>query len=268
MSHPAPRKPTTTVISKALLDSVAQNPRRHLGSTLYSPQVQLPSSRASHETSKFGFVTTPNPLPRFEGKENCTLTVRVPRFYLSSIEREQICLRRALWGADVYTDDSDPVAAAMHAGWIRGEWADDVDLSLLDIGSGEDSSAQCKTSKIDPRSSVVLTEPPAKPATPPAGMDLHITLLVLPTLQSYAASVAHGLRSRAWGDTHDGMSFQIQQIAWVDEGINSVEERGGEARRKRLKAVMSTARMTPGPPLRLDLMRQQMEPMRATAVAA
>ena len=230
--------------------------------------MRLPSSRASHGTLKFGFVTTPNPLPRFEGKENCTFTVRVPRLYLSNAEREQICLRRALWGVDIYTDDSDPVAAAIHAGWIRGEWADDVDLALLDIGSGEDPATGPKTSHVDPKSSLVLTRPPAKPVTPPAGMDLHLTLLILPTLQSYASSVAHGLRSRGWGDTHDGMSFQIQEVAWVDEGIASVEERGGEARRKRLKAMMSTAKLIPSPPLRLDLVRQGIAPMRATAVAA
>ncbi|MCJ1300892.1 hypothetical protein MMC08_003691, partial [Hypocenomyce scalaris] len=182
--------------------------------------------------------------------------------------KRTICLRRALWGVDIYTDDSDPVAAAIHAGWIRGEWADDVDLALLDIGSGEDPATGPKTSHVDPKSSLVLTRPPAKPVTPPAGMDLHLTLLILPTLQSYASSVAHGLRSRGWGDTHDGMSFQIQEVAWVDEGIASVEERGGEARRKRLKAMMSTAKLIPSPPLRLDLVRQGIAPMRATAVAA
>ena len=170
----------------------------------------------------------------------------------------------------MYTDDSDPVAAAVHSGWIRGEWEDDVDLSLLDLGSGEESTGPARASEMEPKSkpSLVFSSRPAKPARPPAGMDLHITVLVLPALQSYASSVAHGLRSRAWGATHDGMSFQIQQIAWVSGGINGAEERGGEARRKRLKALMNPARMMPGPPLHLDLLSRGFGAMRATAVAA
>lgn len=64
------------------------------------------------------------------------------------------------------------------------------------------------------------------------------------------------------------MSFQIQRIAWVSEGMHSAEERGGEARRKRLKAMMNSARVMPGPPLHLDLMSRAYGAMRATAVAA
>lgn len=86
---------------------------------------------------------------------------------------------------------------------------------------------------------------------PPAGKDLHITLLVLPQLQNYASTVAYGVKSRAWGGNHDGMSFKIEKIAWVDEGIGKGEERGGEARRKRLRAMFETRTMAAGPGLQL-----------------
>lgn len=87
--------------------------------------------------------------------------------------------------------------------------------------------------------------------TPSAGKDLHITLLVLPQLQSYASSVAYGIKSRSWGDNHDGMSYKVEKIAWVDEGIGRGEERGGEARRKRLRAMLQTRTMSTGPGLPL-----------------
>ncbi len=87
--------------------------------------------------------------------------------------------------------------------------------------------------------------------TPSAGKDLHITLLVLPQLQNYASTVAYGMKSRLWGGNHDGMSFKIEKIAWIDEGIGKGEERGGEARRKRLRAMLQTRTMTAGPGLQL-----------------
>lgn len=86
---------------------------------------------------------------------------------------------------------------------------------------------------------------------PPAAKDLHITLLVLPPLQNYASTVAYGIKSRRWGGNHDGMSFKIDKIAWVDEGIGKGEERGGEARRKRLRAMFETRTMAAGRGFRL-----------------
>jgi phenolic acid decarboxylase len=71
-----------------------------------------------------------------EGKENCTLTMKIGKEHLIPASREEITSRRALWGTDVYTDDSDVIAACIHAGWIRGEWSDDVDVSMLGLDEG------------------------------------------------------------------------------------------------------------------------------------
>jgi len=248
---PKLHKPTITILSQPLLAGVAHLPRHHLGSTLYSPKIQIPSSSASHEEARFGYVTTPSALPRFQGKENCTYTVRVPRFYLAREEREAICRRRAVWGADVYTDDSDPLAAVMHSGWVRGEWGEDVDVSMFDLCINDSTTASSKTTKPRLESLSILTAPPrGGPVMPPAGKDLHITLVVLPQLQDYASTVAYGIKSRSWGGNHDGTSFKIDKIAWVDEGIGKGEERGGEARRKRLRAMFET-RMAAGPSFQL-----------------
>ncbi len=47
--------------------------------------------------------------------------------------------------------------------------------------------------------------------------------------------------SRAWGSDHDGLSFRVEKMAWVDEGVGRGEERGGGARRRRLRFHLGTA---------------------------
>lgn len=76
--------------------------------------------------------------------------------------------------------------------------------------------------------------PPSGPVLPPPGLDMHITMLILPPLERYASTVQHGLRSRSWETGHDGMSFMVHKVEWVDEGASRGEQRGGEARRKRM----------------------------------
>lgn len=181
----------------------------------------------------------------------------------------------------MYTDDSDPVAAAIHSGFIRGEWGEDVDVSLLDLeikeqhqhapnakngtttatantttlpklsSSDEPTTTTTTTTKVptttpkppDKRETANAKSKPKIPPLPPSNKDLHITLLILPTLERYDSTVMYGLKSRAWGDNHDGMSFKVERIDWVDEGGSKGEERGGEARRKRLRSMMRSGRI-------------------------
>lgn len=256
VSAPSTRKSTTTINLRPLLASVAHLPRHHLGSTLYSPKIELPSVTAPPESAKFGYTSTPVPIPRFDGKENCTFTIRVPRYHLDSNHREEICARRALWGTGVYTDDSDPVAAAIHSGFIRGEWSPDVDISMLDLEIKD--QPQNSTELLSIGTSV--SKPPGAatiPPLPPPDKDLHITLLILPALELYSPSVMYGLKSRRWGDNHDGMSFHVESIEWVDEGAAKGEERGGEARRKRLRAMIRDGRISTGGGLRAKVMEQR-----------
>lgn len=238
------REARTSVNIEPLLKSVAHLPRNHLGSTLYAPRIGVPTANSSVDSQKFGYTSTPVPLPRFEGKENCTFTVRVPRFRIDPSHREEICARRALWGTGVYTDDSDPVAAAIHSGYIRGEWGEDVDVSMLDleIKAGYHHAPQPAAGDAD-------AGKPMIPPVPPANKDLHITLLILPRLERYESSLMFGIKSRAWEGTHDGMSFKVERIEWVDEGSTRGEERSGAARRKRLRNMMQTGRICTGPGL-------------------
>jgi hypothetical protein len=240
---PPPRDAQTFVNLEPLLKSVAHLSRHHLGSTLYAPRIGVPSPNASLESQKFGYTTTPVPIPRFEGKENCTFTVRVPRFRIDASHREEICARRALWGTGVYTDDSDPVAAAIHSGFIRGEWGEGVDVSMLDLEIKE-------TYQHAPQPTSDAAENGLRiPPVPPPDKDLHITLLILPRLERYDSTVMFGLKSRAWDGTHDGMSFKVERIDWVDEGSTRGEERSGAARRKRIRNMMRSGRICTGPGL-------------------
>ncbi|CAG8897065.1 unnamed protein product [Penicillium egyptiacum] len=249
------REPRTTVNLQPLLSSVAHLPRHHLGSTLYTPRIRTPTAKSSLDSSKFGYTTTPQPLPRFEQRENCTFTVRVPRFRIDQSHREEICARRALWGTGVYTDDSDPVAAAIHSGFIRGAWGDDVDESMLDL---EIKDTYQHAPLPEPTTE---GNPPAKgprlPPIPPTDKDLHITLLVLPRVAQYDSTLMFGLKSRKWDGRHDGMSFKVHAVDWVDEGVARGEERSGEARRKRLRTLMQTGRICTGPAMaKMDELRR------------
>lgn len=253
------REPRTVVNIDPVLSSVAHLPRHHLGSTLYTPRIGVPNTKASFESAKFGYTTTPQPLPRFEGRENCTFTIRVPRFRIDASHREEICARRALWGTGVYTDDSDPVAAAVHSGFIRGAWGEDVDESLLDLEIKD-------THHHAPQPAEGDTD--RRPPVPPPNKDLHITLLILPKLERYEGSVLFGMKSRAWDSAHDGMSFKVQRIDWVEEGAGRGEERGGEARRKRLRNLMQSGRICTGPSsVNLEQLRRGVEvPRRKTGM--
>jgi hypothetical protein len=171
-----------------------------------------------------------------EGNENCTLTVRVPRVYLSPISREEITARRGVWGTDIYSDDSDVIAACIHGGWIRGEWPEDVDISALDLivdGISGDESLTNGTNK-----EMILTSPPARgPMVPPRNKDLHVTVLILPALEKYNWTTRWGIKSRGWKKSHDGLSYMIQSIKFVD-GVDTSKEMHGKGRRMRIDAQL------------------------------
>jgi hypothetical protein len=188
--------------------------------------------------AKIKFSSRMKPIPVFEGKENSTFTIRVPRYYLAFGESgnedncslEEICKRRQLWGTEIYSDDSDVVAAAVHSGWLKGdfgEWNQDLqEVDADEQGAAEEEEAETVMS---------MTARPNKPIKVPDGLDAHITILILPPLEKYASTHRHHIWSREWAKTHDGMSFMIHGIELVDEGPASrFVERGGAARKSRI----------------------------------
>lgn len=221
---PAPKPvitpmPKITIRSKAVLDLVANLPRRHLGHDFYQSTLTPNPHITSRDSPQRGFASTPRPLPRFEGKENCTFTIKIPRLYLTPDIRAEITSRKALWGTDIYTDDSDVIAACIHQGWFRGEWDEDVDTSLLGL--------ELKEGPPDPPKAYLTEPPPKGPMHVPIDRDCHVTILVLPLLEKYSSTTRFGIRSREWGgehygykSVHDGLSFMIMSIRWVDGETN------------------------------------------------
>ena len=215
------------------MDAAANNPRHHLGFFLYSPIISVPDLHTPVRTN-INVSIRPNLIPSFKDpvQVNSTYTVRVSRTWLRDAEREAICAERFLWGSGIYSDDSDPVAAAIHSGFVKGAWNKWVDTTLLEQVIKEQNPS------IDVKDNV-----PESPIAPLDGKDLHITLLVLPQLEKYAESVRYGVKSRTWPEEvkdapHDGVSFMVLKCEWVDEGSGRGQERAGLARRKRLQALM------------------------------
>ncbi|KPM42724.1 hypothetical protein AK830_g3815 [Neonectria ditissima] len=246
-----PPKPKTIVSSKAVLDSVAGRPRHHLGDFIYEPGLKAGRLIPSTSTHR-SFASNPKPLPwdLIKDKENCTLTVKVARVHLSPLSREEITSRGFLWGTDVYTDDSDVVAACIHSGWIKGEWNEDVDSSLLDLNQmneGKRRKGKASIASIDLESEGLITAPPASgPMSIPPQRDLHINILILPRLTRYSSSTRYGISSREFGGeygarhtVHDGISFMVNSVRWVENGAQPQARLRGKARRERMRKAMS-----------------------------
>ena len=220
----------STVVSEA-----RRNPRRHLGIHSYDPDVAQPDHTQPH-AEKFDVSIRPKLLPSFTAPEqiNCTYTVKVSSMWLRQRERHLIGREQYLWGSGIYTDDSDPVAAAMHSGFITSAHLND---------GVSDKWIEGQNPKIEGLAA------PEKPIPVPEGKDLQITLVVLPQLESYTDSVRFGIKSRSWPPSvedkarstpHDGVSFMILKTEFLDDGImNRRVGRTGAERRKRLQKELA-----------------------------
>ena len=96
---------------------------------------------------------------------------------------------RRVWGTDVYTDDSDVGLVLVHAGWVR--WAPNA---LRQMGNEDIVS---------------------------------VTVRVVPRLVRYTATERNGVRTRGWGNGHDGLSIVVEGISRATvSGITPRGERG------------------------------------------
>jgi hypothetical protein len=246
-SAPKPTQPVNTVIrlpklevrSQLVLEDASHFPRSHLGYEYY--QANLRPRRTADPVphpSQCGFASTNKAIPNFEGKINCTYTIKVPRIHLTPKSREEITRRRAVWGTDVYSDDSDIIAACIHQGWFCGKWHESVDIKYLGLDLIDEgiSMMEPETDTIATGPDETLTDPPAKgPMAVPSNRDLHVEILILPALEKYSSTTRFGIKSREWGGknttAHDGLSYMIKEIKWVD-GVDGMEGGSRVARKK------------------------------------
>ncbi|KAI9716746.1 MAG: hypothetical protein M1828_007553 [Chrysothrix sp. TS-e1954] len=239
--HPTMRRPARTSVRLSseisdLMKHAFGAPSNHLGSILYTVSASPPPRAVPLDTHfRYQLNATPLPTSAFNSTNlRATLTVRIPRTFLTNTGRELATLQRRVWGTDIYTDDSDVLAACVHAGFVRGKWDKEVDESMLDSACGDalkdadttepasttqpHTASKAKAKQTQPQSHT-QTQPPGLPTPPPPSLDLHVTLQILPALKSYASTTRYGMRSRSWKrGNHDGVSFAIRSVDYVDEG--------------------------------------------------
>lgn len=259
---------TKRIISnKAVLDSIAHKPREFLGDFVY--ELALKAARIQDPRTgrppRHSYSSTPRPLPmdRIRGKEGSTLLVKVGRQHLAASAREEITSRRAVWGTDIYTDDSDVVAACIHGGWIRGEWPEDVDVRLLGLDEGlenevKDVQAEKKgrtMAAAETKADATFLEAPLKtgPVPVPEGRDMHVMVIILPNLEKFTSTTRFGIQSREWGgklgregqrSSHDGLSFMIKSVRFVTNGALPQSRLHGQARRDRMRKTMQEVELS------------------------
>jgi hypothetical protein len=101
---------------------------------------------------------------------------------------------RKIWGTDVYTDDSDILAACIHSGWLR-------------LGS---------TAPLFGAPQAELPHRRKRRRRAMRHRSLRITIVVAPKLVKYEGSLRAGVRSRSWGSSHDGVSYAIESVELVE----------------------------------------------------
>lgn len=245
-----PAKTKTIINSKAVMDAVAEKPRHHLGDCIYEPNLKAGRLLPSKPTHR-GFESNPKPLPLelIKGKENCTLTVKVPRVHLGQLALEEITARSFLWGTDIYSDDSDVVAACIHAGWIKGQWTEDVDMTMLalhDDDAKKDKPKAAAGGAAALKVNAVISAPlETGPMDVLPSCDLHVTVLILPRLVKYSGMTRNGMTSRDFGGafgsrnvTHDGLSYMVHSVQWVENGGQPQGRLRGKGRRERMRRAM------------------------------
>ncbi|WVW78225.1 hypothetical protein I302_100177 [Kwoniella bestiolae CBS 10118] len=90
--------------------------------------------------------------------------------------------RRKIWGTDVYTDDSDLGLILVHAGWLR--WSNPAQGI-----NGEQRKGK------NPRDQDII----------------NVTVRLVPRLIRYTATERNGVRTRGWGNGHDGSSIVVER---------------------------------------------------------
>lgn len=263
----SPPRTKRRITNTAVFESIVNKPREFLGDFVYElsfrpARVQDPRTG---RPPRHAYSSTPKPLPMdiIRGKEGSTLLVKVGRQHLSPSAREEITSRRAIWGTDIYTDDSDVVAACIHGGWIRGEWPEDVDVSMLGLGDGHENevrdSKDGETGRVQDSAGSkpdadFLPEPLfSGPVQMPEGKDMHVMVIILPNLEKFSSTTRFGIKSREWGgrfgrqgqrSSHDGLSFMIKSVRFVTNGALPQSRLHGQARRDRMRKTLQVVQLS------------------------
>ncbi|BGP67447.1 hypothetical protein NBRC10513v2_000765 [Rhodotorula toruloides] len=119
--------------------------------------------------------------------------------------------KREVWGTDVYTDDSDVLAMLLHSGWLRVTRRERR-VKAGEKGAGADA---IRRARIPGEERIVL--PPTDGEEKGVPKALCVKLGVVPALVRYEGIERQGIRSRSWGNGHDGVSLRIEEVKPLDD---------------------------------------------------
>ena len=173
--------------------------------------------------------------------------------------RLQPLLRRKLWGTDVYTDDSDVLAMCVHAGWVEGP-------SLVPEGipawvppgraarawTGLDGQRKANLGSSTDTAATATATATATDLGANAPCDLSVILRIAPKLIAYKGCQRSGLKSRSWGNTHDGVSLVVESVELrqpgyaLHKGRRNAKSRMDQMQQLRLAATLASPRVPDG----------------------
>ncbi|ODQ62644.1 hypothetical protein WICANDRAFT_60700 [Wickerhamomyces anomalus NRRL Y-366-8] len=211
-----------------VLDFASKFPRKHLGSLLYTP---YPTRSTHRQLSVFqpSEYNTPEPneqeteivplLPELRDYINCILTVRIPSYQINDLQNNKNYINRAIWGTDVYTDDSDILLILKHNGFLPS--IDNELENTINNGSNFTTEKTTPGNKAEPHN-IDQTVNNFRHFINIIGGDIHVDLIILPTLNKYEGIYRNGVNSRDWKTGHDGVSVAIYGVRYGE--INSAVE--------------------------------------------
>ncbi|KAI8138789.1 histone deacetylation protein Rxt3-domain-containing protein [Fennellomyces sp. T-0311] len=171
-------------------------------------------------------------LPINESQLNSLVEVVIPARYLT-YDNPQI-KRKAVWGTDIYTDDSDIVPMIVHSGKYSMAFVepdiDPRDPFFVALGAEMDDEDKSKR--------------PSKYEIP--DHDLKVTLRVMPTLKRYTGTIRHYIASRTWGGDHDGASYWVECVEKIDRG--EAQPKGRQGIKANMMKYAYERYLTVGPP--------------------
>lgn len=227
------QKKQVSVDNKDVLEFASKFPRYHLGSLLYTP---TPTADTYKELSISGWQFKsgrehPPLLPELRGYINSIITVRIPSQFITDIQNNPHYVNRAIWGTDVYTDDSDVLNILKHNGFLPHSQSE-----LGELGELRKDEAQVQRStpgNKDNAENIKQTVNNLAQFVNIVGGDIHVDLIILPPLASYRSLYRNGLNSREWTTPHDGMSIAVYGVRYgeVSSAVDSINSAGIKKRR-------------------------------------
>ncbi|WFD00097.1 hypothetical protein MYAM1_002843 [Malassezia yamatoensis] len=159
--------------------------------------------------------------------------------------------QRKLWGTDVYTDDSDVLAMCVHAGWIEAPHVPQVPEWL---GGGGTSSVSKAWNQLCQREEHALgiernaSQPSIPRQESQLTCDLSVTLRIAPKLILYKGCHRGGIKSRSWGNSHDGVSLVVESVELRPSGYaTGYSRKSAKSRINHMAQLRNVAKDAPVP---------------------